>query len=818
MALRHQNNSHTTNRRPVYYANNKSYPGSYTRTDWPTRTSRRVHDGLSITENYGLDTTSDDVSSSPYSSPYYINGRYNSSNTTTQQGSSSSVQGTQYLTSIGDIEEDFTETDIETTIELWQGKQIKFEIPYSGKVVGTTLSLRNPGKCQGLLSIYLSASENGMPIAEVAIDLCGVGEDHFEHRKLRSMITIPRTANPRGKLYVRMEIQDDLECERTTNPFNTGRKIEIAATGAGNHQECVNILGEKGLPVKNTYDYSTMPSRPCIGFIYNNFESIPVNRIEGVDTGATVSIDGFEYDIFCYKDESTAKLVAYNRNTNTIIPTNFPVSGSTTGVNLVQANEYVYYVDGYSPLQRFKVGDWDNFYTFPLSTTDSVSVEINKDTWVSSGIAEDSGVFLFTYTNNTWNYKDEPVQLATYGITLTGTPVDSAEVKVSYIAATESTEIDLKVEYYDTRPVLAASIITLHNNRIYLSGFSGDQNLVQESRITEKGPDFNSFPYRFYVPNKSPRATSTNPITAIIETSSDELMITLRNGYTRYTSNVDLENATPSQVSSYSDGAGVASQGDITSYRGHVYSFDPDEGLRQFNGAIWNRLSGMHIDTLFERVDMSKPRKLWGYAYKLYFNYTDILDGKAKCIIWDMTMNYQQYPYFQDSDLPFCDVRANDDFDLIGIHPNYPCIMKLYAQDTWRRMDTPIIFERWTKYLSLPGNAADMILRRIHMKVIANTNRFWYFGVSFNEHTQKQVRGKTLTYRLPSWDTLEHENQPEDTFNTITTYSEKAVDLLTIPNLRARAVSTQVKARCKTFTAQANLISVLLESRVQQYL
>lgn len=816
MGLQAQNDSHRTHIPPSYYANNRLYKRSFTRTEWPTRTSRRIHDGLSITQNYGLDTTSDDVDSSPYSSPYYINGRYNSSNSTTQRGNSSSVQGVKRLASFGDIEKDFEESDIQTTIEMWQGKQIKFELPYDGKVVGQTITLKNTGGCRGKLSIYVSAKDGGPILSEVAIDLCSVSQDNFEHRKLYTMTPISRSANPRGKLYIRMEIWGDLKCERSTNPFNTGRIIEIAATGIGSHSSCVNVLGEKNLPVNDTYAYKPHPNCPCMGLIYNNYSSVPVNRIEEVDMGATVSIDGYDYDIMCYKDETTAHLFAFDRRTNNIIETNFPVSGNTTGVNLVQENEYVYYVDGYSPLQRFKVGDWENSYQFPQTTTDSVTVTINPDTWVASGITEDSGVFLFTYNGADWEYKDQVINLSSYGITLVGTPADSGEIKVTYIAATQTTALDLKVEYYDARPVLGPSIITAHNNRIYLSGFAGDKNLVQESRIVAEGPDFNSFPYRFYVPNKSPKATSTNPITAIVEIQSDEIIIELKSGYTRYTTNVDLENAIPTQVSSYSDGAGVASQGDICSYRGHVYSFDPDEGIRRFNGAIWERLGGMHIDTLFERVDMSKPRKLWGYAYKLYFNYTDSLDGKAKCIVHDLTMNYQQYPWFQDSDLPFCDVRPNDDFDLVGIHPDYPCVMQLYAQDTWSRMDTPIIFERWTKYLSLPGNAADMMLRRVHMKVLANTNRWWNFGISVDEHNQTQVRGKTITYRIPSWDTQETETFVEDPFNTITAYSEKAIDLLTLPNLNARAISVQIKSRTKTLTAQASLISILLESRIRQ--
>lgn len=818
MAVYGQNTHYPKNQVPSYYANNKVYGrGAYARTDWPTRASRRVHEGLSLTQAYGLDTTSDDVSTSPYSSPYYVNGRYNSGNTTTQRGNSSSVEGIKFLASFGDITDDFKDEDIQTHIKLWQGKQIKFEIPYNGKVVGQTLTLKNTKGCRGILSVYISASDGGKILSETAIDLCKVSQDNFEHKVLRTMTPILRTANPRGKLYVRMEIWEDLDCKRSTNPFNTGRYIEIAATGAGSHQACVYELGEKNLPVNETYDYTPHPNRPCMGLIYNNLTSVPVNRIEGVDLGATISVDGYSYDLFAYKDENSTYIFAFDRRTKDIIPTKFPVSGNTTGIYLVQAENYVYYVDGTSPLHRFEIGNWDNYYEFPISTVDSVSVNINNETWVNSGIAEDSGVFIFFYANGAWQYENKEVSLDTYGISVTGTPAEGAEIKVTYIAATPSTEIELKAEYYDTRPVLAPSIITLHNNRIYLSGFAGDPNLVQFSRITEKGPDFNSYPYRFYVPDQSPKATSTNPITAIIETASDEIMIELKNGYTRFNTNSNAENELPQQISSYSDGAGVASQGDICSYRGIVYSFDPDEGIRYFAGTIWKKVAGQNIMTLWERVDMNRPRKMWGYAYKLYFNYYDIIDGKAKCIVYDMEMSSQQYPFFQDVDIPFCDIRANDDFDLVGIHPDYPCIMQLYAQDTWSRLDTPIVFERWSKYLSLPGNAADMILRRVHIKVIANTTRWWNFGIAYNQHSQTQTRGKTITYRQPSWDTIDEPLVVEDPFNTEPIDEEKGVDLLTLPNLRVRAISVQVKARCKTFRASANLMSVLLETRIRQY-
>lgn len=814
-ALRKQNRSDNFDRVPSYYANNSLYPGSYVRNDYPTRTSRRVHDGLSLDRNYGLDTTSDDLNASPYSSPYYVNGRYNSDDLTTQTGNSASVQGISRLLTLHDDVHDFTENEIETTIYMWQGKQIKFQVPYTGKVVGTTLTLRNRDASTGILSIYLSASENGPVLAEMSIDLCTISQDEFEHIELYAMTPVPRKANPRGELYVRMEIWDEISCKRSVNPFNTGKRIEIAGTGISGQKVCVNYLGNKNSPVKETYTYKTYPSRPLLGLIYNEWRSIPCTRNEGVDFGAKVSKDGYDYDIYCITNGQQNELVIYDPQTNRIVPNKIKVDSRADHVSLVQGEDYVYYVDGYSPLQRFQIGTWQT-YTFPDTTTDSVTVNVNLDTWVASGITEDSGEYRFTYNGSAWEYKDQVISLSTYGITILGTPALNGFISVVYNAATSSTPADIDATYTDTRPVVAASLIIMHHNRIYLSGFRYDPNLVQCSQITGGGPDFNSYPYRFYSPGQSPLSTSTTPITSIVEYESDTLMITTTGGYALYQSNVDLESGTPQQVSTYSDGAGVASAGDIVSYRGIIYSFDPDEGIRRFTGSIWNAIPAT-VDSHIARVDMTKPRKMWGYAYKLYMNYTDRIDGKAKCLIWDMDMNYQQYPWFQDIDIPFCDVRADNEYNIRGIHPDFPCIMKLYDTDVWRRLDTPISFERHTKFMSLPGNASDLILRRVHNKVIANSDRWWFFALSIDTHSNKQQRGNDKWYRMPCWATEKVDQPVETPFPTQDIYETNATALLTLPDLNARGISVQEKIKCKTFRKQANLISTLFECGVRAY-
>ena len=829
MATRWQNNPHPHGRTPIYYANNRLYNGSYAPTDSQTRTSRRIHDGFVLSQNFGLDTTSDDINSSPYSSPYYINGRYNSDNLITQRANSASVQGVAYRLLPAEYRDDsdFSEEDIQTTIEMWQGKQLKFELPYDGKVVGNTITLKNTGESTGILSIYFSTKPDAAPIYETAIDLCKVSPDRFEHFELHSMTVVPQMANPKKKLYVRMEIWDEVSQERTDNPFNTGRKIEIAATGLGNHEACVYELQPKNEMVTEEYNYEPYPNRPLIGLIYSDYESVPVDRIDNMKTGASVSLNGYRYDIFCVKNGSGAEVIIYDKEMNKTIPNQIKVDGRVKQLNIAQATDtnkvtWVYYVDGYSPLQRFKIGEWVS-ESFPSGSADSVKAEINNETWYNSDLGDESGTYVFTYHNGHWEYNDAQVSLATYGISLVGgSPSEGSTITVAYTVTTGGTKTIESIEFVDARPVIGASLIMFHNNRLYLAGFRNDPNLVQLSAIDAEGPNFTQFPYRFYTPNRSPYDTSLTPITAMVEYASDQIMFLGKTFFSIFStygsaSSAGPESNTPVQVSTYMDSAGVQDQGDAVNYKGVIYSFDQKEGIRRYSGATWQSLPTT-VDSHYDRVDMTKPRKIWGYANKLYFNYTDSIDGKAKALVWDMQMNYQQYPWFQDVDIPFCDARFDETEELVGIHPDYPCIMSLYAEDTWARLDTPIVFRRDTKYLSLPGNAADIIVKRIHVKVINNANRHWFISINGDKQNMTQFRGHDKWYRQPVWDTITVTEPVETPFPFEDVYEENAIYRMSLLNLRLQCSALQIRVKTKTFRSQANLVSTEAEVQPHQYI
>lgn len=848
MAWRQQNNSHPHGRVPGYYARNRIYPGSYAQNETITRTSTRIHDGFTINTNYGLDTTSDDVNSSPYSSPYYINGRYGSDNLTTQRGNSASVQGVKKIF----LPEELIERDDikltqnpEATIELWQGKQIKFWIPYNGKVVGNQLILKNTGECTGILSIYFSTSPDGAPVYETAIDLCKVSPDAFEKFETYSMTVVPKIASPKHRLYVRMEIWDEVDQKRSENPFNTGRKIEIAATGLGNHEESIVHLVDKNTMVDEEYEYSPMPNRPLVGLVYSDWSSIPVDRIDNMKTGGQVSYTGRRYDIFCITNGAKAYLIAYDNIDKKLsekwlggTPDNtdwrlIEIDPRAKQVNIAQFStpaymqarslSYMAIVDGYSPLRYMMIGKWDEQHTFPITSGETIKVVLDAETWMNSDLGGYSGYYIFTYSlDGKWHYNEKEINLADYGISVeNGTPSAKSTINISYTVALSGQKTVESYEYVDARPVVGASFIMFHNNRLYLSGFRNDPNLVQCSTIEADGPDFFNFPYRFYTPNRSPYDTSLTPITGMVEYATDKIMLIGKTFYSIFQTysgtSTGFESGMPTQVSTWVDSAGVQWQGDICNYKGVIYSFDEKEGIRRFSGATWSRVP-TSVDTHYDRVDMDKPRKLWGYANKLYFNYYDRVDGRAKCLVWDMTMNYQQFPWFQDVDIPFCDARWNETEEVVGIHPDYPMIMALYAEDTWARLDTPIEFRRDTKYLNAPGNALDFTVNRFHMKILSNANRWWWVSLSGDKQNMTQFRGHDKYWRLPAWDTITVTEPIETPFPFEDETEENAVFRINLSNIRIRCSAIQAKIKAKTFRNQASLISIEFEVNPREFL
>ena len=145
-------------------------------------------------------------------------------------------------------------------------------------------------------------------------------------------------------------------------------------------------------------------------------------------------------------------------------------------------------------------------------------------------------------------------------------------------------------------------------------------------------------------------------------------------------------------------------------------------------------------------------------------------------------------------------------------------IMQLYAEDTWARLDTPIMFRRDTKFLSMPGNAQDFTVNRFHAKILNNANRWWYISIVSDKQNQTQLRGHDSWYRQPVWDTITVTEKTETPFPFEDEFEKNAVFRLSILDIRMRATAVQARMMTKTFRNQADLISTEFEVSPKQFI
>ena len=186
--------------------------------------------------------------------------------------------------------------------------------------------------------------------------------------------------------------------------------------------------------VEEKYEYKPYPSRPLIGLIYSDFVSVPVDRIDNMKTGGTVSYNKYRYDIFCVKNGSSARVLIYDKEMNRLVWNMIKVDGRVKQLNIAQVTDtnkvtWIYYVDGYSPLQRFKLRQWNDedlekepikSMSFDTGSADNITADINSATFFDTDLGQQSGYYTFTFSDGAWWYNEEEKDIATYGITLVG--------------------------------------------------------------------------------------------------------------------------------------------------------------------------------------------------------------------------------------------------------------------------------------------------------------------------------------------------------------------------------------------------------------
>ena len=649
----------------------KFYPDTYSRTTqpWQTRIGRRNREFASFSNLLGLNTAFDDLHKKEGESPFLRNVRYMGDKQTVQRAQVTSRDGARLLGArdSGTIEP-YPE---QYHIEMWEGQAIEFDIEPTDKlIVGGSLNIRNKEGAAGRLRVFLKENHSARPICDANIALDGVSKNEYVPRSFRFINPL----NAKNGLTIRLEIEGDIEPD-ACGDIAEGRKIWITASGYKNHlaasytspnvNECMR---------EEPYDWKTEPSIPCITLTYST--GTPMKK------GYMVCTDEGKFLVFPLKYDGEIQLWRFNVDTHAyaqIDTSEAPVDPKAEAVRFAQGLGKLYFVDGYSPLQRIDLSTWKS--EIAIAKQEDIDVEgvTPEDMQAQPGAS-----LILRINNRIWlaGFKEDP-NFVQYSIlnSLTGTP-------------------DAKTEN---------------------AGVQYDQ--------------FSDISW-FYSPDRSPKDSVCGPITALANFNGN-LVIFRTNGASLWKPGNEF--ASPSQADMYSYNIGVESQEDVCNLNGNLFIYNRSEGIRRFSGADATFQSAA-IDNELRKLPYDSPRFLFGHANKLRL-YCDLKDrGYADHNFLYHTLLASTSPWYCDDNTPVCWVIGDQNDDTVyAMHPLYPAIYTVDTEGQFTDFDSSIVMQYHTQYKS-PGEISGWtILHRVLLKLVASSTNIWYVGVDFDHKDNPAV-------------------------------------------------------------------------------
>ena len=640
------------------------YPDAYSRTTtpWQTRTGRRNREFASFANLLGLNTAFDDLHKADGDSPFLRNVRYMGDKQTVQRAQVTSRNGALLLGSMG--VEELEALPEQYFIEMWEGRAIEFDIePMDKMIVGATIRIRNKEDAKGRLRVYLKKNSDSRPVCDANIALENVAKNNYVDRSFRFI----QPLNASEGLTIRLEVEGDLEPD-ACGDIAEGRKIWIAASGYKGHRSADYSMPNVNKCMREEpYEWKDDPSYPCIRLQYAS--GTPMKK------GTMVCTAEGKFLVFPIRYEDRIELWRFNVDTKAftkIDTTNGPVDVRADAVRFAQGLGKLYFVDGYSPLQRIDLTSWK-----------------------------------------------------------------------SELAIAKQEDIDEEnVTPEDMQAQPGASLILRINNRIWLAGFKDDPNFVQysilnsitgtpDAKTENAGVQYDQFSdiSWFYSPDRSPKDSVCGPITALANFDG-KLAVFRTNGCSLWIPSSEF--STPSQQDMYSYNIGVESQEDVCNFNGTLFYYNRSEGIRRFTGADASFLSAP-IDNELRKLPYDSPRFIFGHANKLRLYCDPTGKGYADHNFLYHTFLANRSPWYCDDNTPIVWVVGDQNDDTIyAMHPLYPAIYIVDAEDQYTDFDSSITMQYYTPYKS-PGEISGWsILHRVLLKLVASSTNIWYIGVDYD--------------------------------------------------------------------------------------
>lgn len=654
------------------------YPDVYTRTTktWQTRTGRRNYEFSTFSNLLGLNTAFDDIHKSDGDSPYLRNVRYMGEKQDIQRAQVTSRNGAKLLgiKSYNTI----PAPKAEYFIDMWEGRALEFDLPKKNTLlIGGSIELKNIESAKGRLRIFLRPSGE-REICDANIPLEEINNTKYDKRVFRFINPI----NLKNGATLRLEIEGDMapdDCGDLDNPH----KIRIRASGSGTHRQADFTRPNTEECMRETaYEWTEEPSIIC--FEQHTCDEVPMLK------GTQVCTDEGKFLVFPIKNSDGITLWRFNVETqeySQIDTTDAPVDSRATAVRFAQGLGKLYFVDGYSALQRIDLSTWKS----EIAIADPNNIDVEGVT--PEDLQAQKGASLIIRIRQR--------------IFLSGFAEDPNFVQYSI-----------------------------------LNSLTGDPDNPSENAGVQYD-QFSDISW-FYSPDKSPKDSVCGPITAL-EQFEDNLIIFRRDGSSVY--QIGSEFSAPAQADTFAYNIGVERQEDVCNMNGNLYLYNKSEGFRRFSGAEATFQSAK-IDNELRKIPTDSPRFMIGHANKVRM-YCDLANrGYADHAFLFMTILAQSSPWYCDDNVPVCWAVGDQTSDTIyAMHANYPAIYIVDSPDTYADFDSSVDMEYHTPYKSPGSMNGWTLLRRTILRIVASGTNAWYIGLDFDHRDRPAVWRKYVQYQ-----------------------------------------------------------------------
>lgn len=654
------------------------YPDTYSRTTttWQTRTGRRNYEFSTFNNLLGLNTAFDDLHKSDGDSPYLRNVRYMGERQEVQRAQVTSRNGAELL-GVKSFET-IAALRAEYYVEMWEGRALKFDLPKSDNLlIGGAIEVQNIGKASGRLRIFLKP-EGQREICDANIPLDEVNNTKYDKRVIRFINPI----NLKNGATLRLEIEGDMAPD-DCGDYQEAHKIRLRVSGQGTHLQADYTRPNTEECMRETpYEWTEEPGVVC--FEQHVCKETPMLK------GVQVCTKEGKFLVFPIKNVDGITLWRFNVETKEfkeIDTSAAPVDSRSVAVRWAQGGGKLYFVDGYSALQRIDLATWKS--ELAIAKQSDIDVE---------------GV----------------------------TPQDMQAQKGASLIIRMRQRIFLS-GFADDPNFVQYSI---------LNSLTGDADNPSENAGVQYD-QFSDISW-FYSPDKSPKDSVCGPITAL-EQFDDNLIIFRKDGSSVY--QIGSEFSAPAQADTFAYNIGVERQEDVCNMNGVLYMYNRSEGFRRFSGAEATFQSAK-IDNELRKIPADSPRFMIGHANKVRM-YCDLKGrGYADHAFLFMTILAQSSPWYCDDNVPVCWAVGDQTSDTIyAMHATYPAIYIVDSPDKYSDFDSSIDMEYHTPYKAPGSFNGYTLLRRTFLHIIASGTNAWYIGLDFDHRDKPAVWRKYIQYQ-----------------------------------------------------------------------